>query len=164
MHLAAEKSRKQKGTLFGLKVGLLLATVLSAWVTIVGLALGAHAFERIGLSWVQIVSLYYVALPLGGAASGAVEPLRRYAWGAMLQGFLLVLPVYVGVVVSIGLALGKVPSVAVGVIIGLLLAAFGGSTLGLWIWIEDRQKEREGTGTSQRELNERAGHSHRTTE
>lgn len=129
-----------KKVLFGLRIGLIIATVLSVWATIVRIALGPGAFERFGLSWAQIVSLYYVTLSLGGCAYGVVEPLRRYALGAILQGLLLVLPAYVGISVAIGLMLDRSPSVGSDVVLGAIIAIFVGSFVGLWIWIEEKQK------------------------
>lgn len=127
----------------GLRMGLALATLFSAGVAVLHLTLGAQAFERFGIGWLTIIAAYYAALPLGGCAYGALLPLKRRALGAMLLGFVLVLPIYACLSVLLGLILKRVPSLQVGLLIGLILAAFVGGGLGLSLWMDDRRETRE---------------------
>src|SRR2546426_11024828 len=119
----------------GLKIGLFIATCYSVVVLLSRLLLGPGAFHRFGISWLAIIAVYYVALPIGGLAFGALSPYRLNPVGAMARGFLFVLPVYVAFTTLIGLGVGQLP-VKAGLLLGLVIAAFAGSTLGLWIWID----------------------------
>ena len=69
--------------------------------------LGPHASVRLGMSWTEIVAIYYVGLALGGCAYGALRPLSQYLPVAILSGVLLVLPVCLSLGVFLGLGLNK---------------------------------------------------------
>ena len=127
----------------GLRSGLIVATFFSLVVTVQRLLLGPNAFARLGMTWAAIVALYYVAFCLGGCAYGALLPLKpKNLLAAMMSGVLLVLPVYLGFGVFIGLALNKAPTLGVALTAGAVAAVLVGIPVGL----RDFGSEREGEG------------------
>ena len=64
-------------------------------------------------------------------------PYRRNPAGAMVRGIAFMLPAYVVFTTLIGFATGKLPSLKVCLILGLVLGVLGGSMLGLWMWIDE---------------------------
>jgi len=127
-----------------------MATAFSLPVMVIWMVVGSTAFERLGASWFAIVGVYYVALPLGGCAYGALLPLKRFALGAMLLGFVLVLPMYAAFAVILGLSLNRLPSIQVALIIGVILSAFVGGAVGLSEWNDERVDRRDNTKGGQR--------------
>jgi len=106
------------------------------------LVLGPGAFRRFGISWLTIIAVYYLAFSIGGLAFGALSRYRLNPVGAMARGFLFVLPVYVAFTTLIGLGVGQLPLKA-GLLLGLVIAAFAGSTLGLWMWVDDTKGRKD---------------------
>ena len=126
----------------GLKIGFFVATCFSIIVLLGRLLLGPAAFQQVGLNWITIIAVYYVTLPIGGFAYGTLSPCRLNPFGAIARGVLFMLPAYVLFTTLIGFATGKVPSIKTGVLLGLSLAVFGGSIMGLWTWIDDTKGRR----------------------
>lgn len=141
--LGSDRIFSKVNILSGLKLGLGIATFFSLWVLIVRLLLGAGGFERYGIGWVEVVAVYYLGLSLGGCAYGALLPLRRFALGSALLGFLLVLPMYLGISVALGLALEADRPLKADLVVGTVLAAFVGSVFGLWEWIDHKKESTE---------------------
>jgi len=134
----------------GLKSGLAVATFFTLLVTAQRILLGPHAFERVGMSWLEIVGVYYVAFSVGGCAYGALLPFkRRYIVAAMMAGILLVLPLYLAMGFLIGVGLNKAPSVGVAVAVGVVAALLVGIPLGLRDWGGPEEGE-EGHGAAAR--------------
>jgi hypothetical protein len=131
-----------------------MATVFSLVVAVQRVLLGPHAFVRLGMSWTEIVAIYYVGLALGGCAYGALRPLSQYLPVAMLSGVLLVLPVCLSLGVFLGLGLNKTDDVEVAVTLGAAAAFLIGAPLGIMNWTDEQAQtgdqgvsgEREGTG------------------
>src|SRR5882672_9300797 len=121
----------------GLRVGLFGATWFSLLVVLGRVALGPGAFNRFGIGWLTIIAVYYATLSIGGVAFGALSPYRRNPAGAMVRGIAFMLPAYVVFTTLIGFATGKLPSLKVCLILGLVLGVLGGSMLGLWMWIDE---------------------------
>ncbi|SRR6266568_2805847 len=121
----------------GLRIGLFGATCLSLLVVLGRVALGPGAFNRFGISWLTIIAVYFVTLSIGGLAIGALSPYRRNPAGAMVRGIAFMLPGYVVFTTLIGFGTGKLPSLKVCLILGLVLGVVGGSILGLWMWIDE---------------------------
>ncbi len=121
----------------GLQIGLIVATCFSLLVLLGRFVFGPGAFNRFGLGWFAIITIYYVTLSAGGVAFGALSPYRRNPFGAMARGVAFMLPGYVVFTSLIGLGSGKLPSMKVGLIIGLTLGLVGGCVLGLWMWIDE---------------------------
>lgn len=129
-----------KNVRLGLRVGIGTATLFSAWVTMVRLAVGPHAFDHFGLTWSELVVLYYGSLLLGGWLYGLAEPLRkRSVWGAILQGMLLLLPFYTGATLAVGLAVDRDSGFATYTVAGLLIGLIGGTAFGLRAWFKDQE-------------------------
>ena len=129
-----------RNVLRGLGVGLFIATGLSAWATVVRLSRGSDPFERAGTPYAKTIFLYYAGFSLGGAVVGALLPLRRWALGSMLLGFLFVAPVYGSFVF-----LGASPQERFSSwnVLGTLAASIiAGGGLGLWAWSNERKGRR----------------------
>ncbi len=133
----------QENLRWGLRLGLIMATCFSVAVVIARVVIGPGALQRFGISWAAIIAVYYVALSLGGLAFGALLPLKRHPLGAMVLGFLLVLPMYAALSVLMGLGLKEIPSVRVGLIIGAILAAVVGGAVGISIWSDEQKEQRD---------------------
>jgi hypothetical protein len=80
----------------GIRWGLAIATLLSAWVTIVAVAGNPDAFTRVGVTYRGVVTAYYAGGIVAGAIGGALLPLRRTFAGAALVGTIAAFPVWVG--------------------------------------------------------------------
>jgi hypothetical protein len=131
-----------------------MATVFSLVVALQRVILGPRAFVRLGMSWTEIVAIYYVGLALGGCAYGALRPLSHYLPVAMLSGVLLVLPVCVALGVIIGLGLNKADNVQDAVTLGAAAAFLVGLPLGIMYWTDEQaQKGDQSTSRRAREGN-----------
>ena len=127
----------------GLKLGLITASLFSLVVTVQRLLLGPDAFSRFGMSWSQIVAVYYAAFSLGGCGYGALLPLRRrHSWAAAMSGVFFISPMYLGLAVVMNRMFG---SLQIALAVGAMLSLFGGTVLGLFWWDDDRQQEKGGT-------------------
>src|SRR5947199_9661830 len=126
----------------GVNIRLFIATCYSVIVLLSRLVLGPGAFRRFGISWLTIIAVYYLAFSIGGLAFGALSRYRLNPVGAMARGFHFVLPVYVAFTTLIGLGVGQLPLKA-GLLLGLVIAAFAGSTLGLWMWVHDTKGRKD---------------------
>ena len=120
----------------GFKFGVLTATLFSVGVTVQRLLLGPDAFARFGMSWSQVVIVYYGTFTLGGCAYGALLPLRpRHVWAAPMSGVLFLSPMYLGFAV----VMNKIfDSLEIAILVGVMLSIFGGVVLGLFWWDEDK--------------------------
>ena len=126
-----------RNVLRGLGLGLFIATGLSAWATFLRLSQGTAPFERIGIPYAQAVLVYYGALGLGGAVVGALLPLRRWALGSMLLGFLLLAPMYASSALLYTL---HHPRFSTWIALGTLAASIiVGGGLGLWVWSNEQK-------------------------
>jgi hypothetical protein len=125
-------------------MGVFMATLFSAAVVMARLAFGPGPFEQIGVPWTSIVVAYYGALSIGGAAYGALAPLKRHALGAMLSGFVLVFPTYLSLIVLIDLTTKRIMSVNTALLSAVLVASFVGFPLGLSDWIKANKETRDG--------------------
>jgi len=76
----------------GVGLGLFIATVFSAWVTIAG----SGSRESLGVSYRALVGMYYTAGLAGGLIVGLAWPLSRHLLGAGLLGVLGMFPLYLG--------------------------------------------------------------------
>lgn len=66
----------------GLALGLMIATGLSLWITLLRLAFGNGVFEARGLDCWRTVLRYFLGFSVGGVMLGALMPLRRWALGS----------------------------------------------------------------------------------
>ncbi len=80
----------------GIRWGLAMATLMSAWVTFVVVAGSPDAFTKIGVTYQEVVAAYYAGGIVAGAIVGALLPLRRTFAGAALVGTVAAFPVWVG--------------------------------------------------------------------
>ena len=70
----------------GIRVGVLLATIFSAWVLYGHSVAGSRAIERSGATVAGLLFAYYSAGVIGGALVGALSPLARRPGGTILIG------------------------------------------------------------------------------
>ena len=127
----------------GVRYGLKLATLFSLIATVERVLLGPRAFANLGMGWIEIVILYYVAFALGGCGYGALLPLRRWEGldpAAMMSGVLLVAPGYFGFALLLAPQFGSIPS-AFGTAGFVTLLV--GPVAGLWRWDYDRERDRQ---------------------
>jgi hypothetical protein len=80
----------------GIRWGLVVATVFSAWVTVVAVAGSADAFTKVGVTYRAVVVAYYAGGIVAGAMVGALLPLRRTFAGAALVGTIAAFPAWMG--------------------------------------------------------------------
>lgn len=80
----------------GIRWGLAIATIMSAWVTFVAVAGSPDAFTKIGVTYRWVVLAYYAGGIVAGAIGGALLPLRRTFAGATLVGTIAAFPAWVG--------------------------------------------------------------------
>ena len=125
---------------YGLALGLLIATGLTGWVTFLNSSGGSAVFERAGTTYGTTILIYYLGFSIGGALLGSLAPIRRWAWGSMLLGFLFVLPVYVSVIV---LQAPREKWFSTWYIAGVLFRSLlVGGGVGLWVWSNEYGKRR----------------------
>lgn len=128
--------RRYRNVLRGLGLGVFIATGLSAWATFLRLWQGTAPFQHAGSTYSRTVFLYYAAFITGGVILGLLHPLRRWALGSMLLGFLFVLPVYASFVL-----IDASPSERFSTwnVCGTLAASLVvGGGVGLWVWLNER--------------------------
>jgi hypothetical protein len=82
------------GVLFCAAAGGVFAILCSLWVGLIVLVQGTGAFDRVGVSPLLCVGVYFIIGPLGGALIGLMLPLARSMIGHMFVGFVCVLPIY----------------------------------------------------------------------
>lgn len=69
-----------------LMIGLVMATLYSAYAVLLYLGAGPAVFARHGTSLLPVIVTYYVAGSVGGAAVGMLLPLTRYLLGQLVVG------------------------------------------------------------------------------
>jgi hypothetical protein len=124
--------------LLGAGTGAAIATGFALWVSLLRIGHGTAPFDRLGTSYVTTIAIYYATLAPAGAIVGLLYPLRRSRFGAMVLGFLFMLPMYAAFVAV------KTPSQELfqpfRVLLTILVAALAGALLGYWIWSEEQGK------------------------
>ena len=80
--------------IFCTAAGAVFAVLCSLWVGLILLLQGTGPFDRLGLSPLVCVGVYFLVGPLGGALVGLLLPLARSMIGSMFIGFVGVLPLY----------------------------------------------------------------------
>lgn len=119
----------------GLILGLGEAAVLSLWIIFAVEFLEDNALAEYNASLLEAVAAYSVGGVTGGVLAGLVYPLRKYALGSVMVGFLLAAPAAVGIIV---VTTPKQEMWTIGGIPGALIAAaLVGGLVGLQIWSED---------------------------
>src|SRR5689334_21564449 len=118
--------------------GAAIATCFSAWATFLRITAGAAPFEHTGTAYGQTVGIYFAAFTIGGVLIALLWPLRRWAIGSMVLGFLFLLPVYSGFVLVDAEPAARFSSWNVWST--LIISAVGGSTLGLSVWWTERRQ------------------------
>jgi hypothetical protein len=93
-------SQVQTNVRWGVKGGLLLATVYSAFAIISGLSHSGGS-PRV-LSLAGVVSIYYAGGCVCGAIVGALRPLTRTQWGAFAVGAICGAPVFMLALPALG--------------------------------------------------------------
>lgn len=81
----------------GLASGFGLATVFSAYVVVTA-AFGGRAHAELGLSVPSIIAFYYMGGVVSGLVYGAVAPVATWWLGRAFVGFVIVLPIGVGMI------------------------------------------------------------------
>src|SRR5437016_2850780 len=76
----------------GALAGLLGAALLAGWATVGRLTMGAAAYSKGNGPWLPSVLLFFGVLPPVGVLVGLLLPLYRFAWGAVLLGFIVLFP------------------------------------------------------------------------
>lgn len=119
----------------GLALGLVVATGLSVWVTLLRVASGTAPFDRLDTTYPTVIGLYYASGLAGGLVIGLAWPLRRWLLGSALLGALGVLPLYLGAAF-----IESEPSqwlTQENLTVAVVLAIIVGVPLGIWVWFRD---------------------------
>ena len=138
MRIVGTEERELRNNLIrGLTLGLLMASGLTAWVTIVRLTLGPDAFALNGISYGKTVCFYFVGFAIGGIALGPLLPLRKWALGSMLLGFIFVLPVYATFIMLHAARADRFSNWNIlGTLFGSLVT---GGIVGFWVWSDQKK-------------------------
>ena len=121
----------------GLRTGLVIATGFSIWATVVRLAVGPRAFEHFGVAWEEIVVVYYLAFSVGGSVYGALLPLKRHVAGAVVLGFFLMCPMYLGASVLFHITQNQSGSWGEDLALAVVLGVIAGIMLGIWFTMSE---------------------------
>lgn len=113
---------------WGVKVGVSLALVLTAWVLVMLPFGGSLALRRLGITSLQAAAVYLVGGIAGGAIVGLLLQIGRWVWGAMIVGATAVLPV---AVVAVGVLRGFQPWTTVHTLTVLVYAVLVGAPVAL---------------------------------
>jgi hypothetical protein len=76
----------QENLKIGLAMGLLIATLYSAWAVGLFLISGREAFEKYNVSVIAVLATYYAAGIIGGALVGLALPMARSFFGRIVVG------------------------------------------------------------------------------
>ena len=77
--------------------GLLLASLCSLWVMVLWVGGGWEGFRERGIPLWGAVTSYLVGAVLGGAIVGALWPIGRSLFGAILLGYVAALPFFAAI-------------------------------------------------------------------
>jgi hypothetical protein len=135
--MKADKLASRANVRAGLRTGLFIATGFSAWATVLRLVVGPGAFERFGVTWGEVVAVYYLAFLAGGSVYGALLPLRRHPAGAVVLGFSLMCPMYLGAAVLFHVTQNESGSWREDLGLAVLLGIIAGIILGIWLSISE---------------------------
>jgi hypothetical protein len=80
----------------GVAIGVIAATLYSAWVVLVYALNGSRPFVELGVTLPTVVGVYYAGGVLGGAIMGVLWPRARSRLEATLVGMLIALVVVMG--------------------------------------------------------------------
>jgi hypothetical protein len=86
---------------FGTQVGLVLALVPSAWVTIAHFVTSGASLEARGLSLPVVLLVYFSSALVGGVIYGLSGPLFQSRMGAAVGGFLIAVPLFTAIAISL---------------------------------------------------------------
>jgi len=113
--------------------GVCVAFVFSLNATVKRLVYGSKYFDRLDITYPEIIALYFVALPIGGIFTGLMSRvLWRSPVGAVLLGIIGALPLYLGGSLLVSRGSSMWSSVVLGgTVIGTVLVG-GGVSLLLW--------------------------------
>jgi hypothetical protein len=123
--------------LFGMSLGAALGVGFSCWLAAIRVASGPDVIERVGLTWGELATLYYVGCVAAGSAFGALERVRHRAPGAILQQLVMAVPPMVAIPLNMGLSYGRPPLPPRVLVIVLMAVAVGAGWFGFWQWRED---------------------------
>ena len=121
----------------GLVGGVVFAALFSGLATIGRISMGAARYEVANGPWLPTVAIYFGVLPLAGAIVGALLRLYRFAWGAIMLGFIVVFPL----ILAFG-RLGSMEGMPLGaqVVGSAVLALVVGGGVALQSWSVDRKR------------------------
>src|SRR6266511_4282967 len=120
----------RSGVLKGLILGLSLASVLSAWVTLVRLVAGTAPFTRAETTYPALLGLYYV----GGLLIGLAWPLRKWLLGSAVLGVFGIFPLYFAALLMDSPRTQLFTQKNIG--LALLLSCLAGGPIGVWSWLD----------------------------
>lgn len=83
-----------------LMIGLVMATLYSAYAVFLYVGSGPAIFARHGTNLLTVILTYYVAGSIGGAAVGMLLPLTRYLAGQLIVGVVVACIVFFCITVA----------------------------------------------------------------
>lgn len=119
---------------WGIRRGVVFASVYAAWAVVLLVARGSAPFKRYGTTFGATIALYFVGGVAAGAIVGALRPLAQWRAGAAAVGVVAATPVYLATMLVLEGPGWFAPSETpiTGIIFGwALFAGFGGSMSGL---------------------------------
>jgi hypothetical protein len=120
--------RLRTNLFWGLGYGLLFATAFSAFILILSVIRGSRPFDSVGMAPTRIITIYYIAGTVAGAAVGLLRPYCRRRSGALIVGAIGGVVVYG----AVGIAMYGWTNIA---IFGALVAGIpGGALVGQYWW------------------------------
>lgn len=118
----------------GLLLGLAVATGLSVYVVVAYLVTDGDILSGYGVSLLTVIATYYLGGMVGGLIVGLLSPFYRTWYGAMLLGWLAVIPLYSVVTFADapGELLTNIPDV-------LIISGLVGPLVGLFVWLFEKR-------------------------
>jgi hypothetical protein len=122
-----------KNVRWGIKWGLVFASVLSGYVLLLYVLRGAVAFDRVGTSVWGVVLFYFSAGIVAGGLVGILRPIATSRLNYVLVATIGTIPVITGAIVAVhGLSFKRWPG---GLLFGILAySVFMGVVMGSWAW------------------------------
>ncbi len=123
----------KRDMMWGVRMGLLFASLFCAYAVAIFATQGSKSFDRLGVSLPAVLVVYCVGGAVAGAVVGLLRPLAVSRWGAMAVGVLAAVPVSAAALVALE---GSPSRWSKDDLMGIVLYAIVmGVVGGNWFWI-----------------------------
>lgn len=128
-----------------LRIGLLFGVVFgggySLWICFLWVVGGEQALSQHGFGLMEGIAAYFGGGLVGGTIVGLLLPLRKWAWGAVLLGIALCVPMSIGIV-AVSVSPDRLWSWS-GIPLATGIGALIGGVTGWQAWSEDHEEWEE---------------------